>query len=392
MKEYLQTLADNIERRKQQSLYRHPRIVESPPAPVMEVDGKRLLTFCSNDYLGLANHPGLTGAFVEAAREWGVGSGSAHLVTGHTRLHQQLEEQLAEFTGYPRALLFSSGYMANLALLNGLVEKNDHVFSDKLNHASLVDSGRLSDAKIHRYVHADIASLQRQLDTVAAGNRFIITDGVFSMDGDLAPLKEMSFMAEDQNLILMVDDAHGFGVLGEHGRGSIEHFSLNSKKVPVMMGTLGKALGCAGAFIAADDVIIETLIQQARSYIYTTAQPAAMAAATSAALQLLDSESWRREKLSGLIKHFTKGAKQLGLPMMHSVTPIQPLLAGDAARAVRWADELLQRNILVTAIRPPTVPEGTARLRITLSAAHTEEQVDQLLDALDDIILSGAET
>jgi len=368
-------------------LYRTPRVVESPSAPVMDVDGKRLLTFCSNDYLGLANHPALKQAFIDTASQWGVGSGSAHLVTGHTRVHQQLEEQLAEFTGYPRALLFSSGYMANLALLGGLVEKNDHVFADKLNHASLVDSGKLTSAKIHRYLHADIASLQRQLDVIGEGqNRFVITDGVFSMDGDLAPLKEMSLMADDQQLVLMVDDAHGIGVLGERGRGSLEHFSLNSKKVPLLMGTLGKALGCSGAFIAADDIIIETLIQRARSYIYTTAQPAAIAAATSAALKLVDEESWRRDKLKELIKRFTRGARQLGLPMIHSVTAIQPLLAGDAEKAVRWAAKLLEKNILVTAIRPPTVPEGTARLRITLSAEHSEQQVDQLLEALGQIM------
>jgi 8-amino-7-oxononanoate synthase len=391
MNAYLQHLAEGLEQRRQQSLYRQPRVVESPSGPVVRIGDRQLLAFCSNDYLGLAAHPALRDAFINCARQWGVGSGSAHLVTGHSRVHQQLEEDIAAFTGFPRALLFSSGYMANLALLSGLVDRNDHVFADKLNHASLIDSGQLCQASMHRYLHADIGSLQRQLGTVAGGNRFVVTDGVFSMDGDLAPLKEMAFMAEDQELVLMVDDAHGIGVLGRNGRGSLEHFSLKPKKVPMLMGTLGKALGTAGAFIAADEVVIETLIQKARSYIYTTAQPAAVAAAASAALRLVDEESWRREKLHEMIRRFTSGARQLGLPMMHSQTAIQPLLAGSAETAVRWAGELEARGILVTAIRPPTVPEGTARLRITLSAAHTDEQVDQLLDVLQSVCLGAVQ-
>jgi len=383
---FLERLEQDLARRQQNSLYRAPRIVSSPSGPEMELDGEQLLTFCSNDYLGLANHPDVKKAFVKAANQWGAGSGSAHLVTGHTQLHQQLEEALAAFTGHQRALLFSSGYMANLALLNGLTEKGDHVFQDKLNHASLIDSGRLMDAKMYRYLHADVSSLGRQLATVGSGQKFVVTDGVFSMDGDIAPLREMAFMAQDDDFVLMVDDAHGLGVLGENGRGSMEHFKLGTKQVPVLMGTLGKALGCAGAFIAADEVVIETLIQRARPYIYTTAQPAAMAAATLKALQLAELESWRREHLQTLIKRFSKGARQLGLPLMHSMTPIQPILAGTAVKALSWAEQLRQRQILVTAIRPPTVPDETARLRITFSAAHSESQVDRLLDALARII------
>lgn len=389
MHTYLQQLAVDLDRRRQQSLYRQPRVVGSPAGPLVRVADRELLAFCSNDYLGLAAHPALRDAFISCAQEWGVGSGSAHLVTGHSLVHQQLEEDIAAFTGYPRALLFSSGYMANLALLSGLVDRNDHVFADKLNHASLIDSGQLCKATMHRYVHNDISSLQRQLDRGAGGNRFVVTDGVFSMDGDLAPIREMASMAEERELVLMVDDAHGIGVLGKNGRGSLEHFSLKPKQVPVLMGTLGKALGAAGAFIAADELVIETLVQKARSYIYTTAQPAAVAAAASAALRLVDGESWRREKLHELIRRFSSGAKQLGLPMMYSQTAIQPLLAGAAETALRWAAGLEKRGILVTAIRPPTVPEGTARLRITLSAAHSEQQVDRLLDELESVCLGA---
>ncbi|NNJ91921.1 MAG: 8-amino-7-oxononanoate synthase [Gammaproteobacteria bacterium] len=372
----------DIEQRKENSLYRSRLLTESPSAPEMVIEGKRLLAFNSNDYLGLANHPELKKAFIAGAEKWGVGSGSAHLVTGHTTAHHQLEEELAAFTGREKALLFSSGYMANLAMVTALIEKNGHVFEDRLNHASLIDAGHLAAAKMHRYQHADVASLQRMFDRVESPNKMIVTDGVFSMDGDIAPLKQLSQVAQDNDALLAVDDAHGFGVLGETGAGSIEQAGLSSRQVPVIMGTLGKAMGCAGAFIAADEVVIETLIQKARSYIYTTAQPAAIAVATSAALKLLETEAWRRQHLASLVERFKQGASQLGLSLMPSPTAIQPLLAGSSQRAIAWAEQLRQRGILVTAIRPPTVPKDTARLRITLSAAHTEEQVDRLLQAL----------
>ena len=384
--QYLQALGQQLEnqlqQRKQQSLYRSRLIVDSPSAPEIDVEGEHLLAFCSNDYLGLANHPALKKAFVAAAERWGVGSGSAHLVTGHTTAHHQLEEELAAFTGREQALLFSSGYMANLALITTFSDKADHVFEDKLNHASLIDGGSLTAARLHRYLHADVESLQRQLATVTSGEKLIVTDGVFSMDGDIAPLPEIAAVTERDSALLMVDDAHGVGVLGEHGRGSLEHFALTSEQVPLLMGTLGKALGCAGAFIAGDRVFIETLIQKARSYIFTTAQPAAVAAASSAALKLIDTESWRREYLASLVQRFRQGAVQLGLSLLDSQTPIQPLIAGSAEQAVRWAAQLRQHGLLVTAIRPPTVPEGKARLRITFSANHSEQQVDRLLDVL----------
>jgi 8-amino-7-oxononanoate synthase len=378
-------LQKDLNQRQQQSLYRSRLVVDSPSGPEVCIKGKRLLAFNSNDYLGLANHPELKKAFIAAVQKWGVGSGSAHLVTGHTTAHHQLEEDLAEFTGRQRALLFSSGYMANLALGTALASRGDHVFGDRLNHASLIDAGNLAQAKMYRYQHADCASLRRMLNNVESGGKMIITDGVFSMDGDIAPLKELATVAADSDALLAVDDAHGFGVVGERGAGSVEQAALSPQQVPVLMGTLGKALGCAGAFIAADEVIIETLIQKARSYIYTTAQPAAVAAATSAALKLLETESWRREYLASLVDRFRHGASQIGLPLMASATAIQPLLAGSCEHAVAWAQQLMQHNILVTAIRPPTVPQGTARLRITLSATHTKEQVDQLLEALSQL-------
>jgi len=378
-------LNSELKQRKDNSLYRARLLTESPNAPEMIIEGERLLAFNSNDYLGLANHPALKKAFIAGAEKWGVGSGSAHLVTGHTAAHHQLEEELAAFTGRDRALLFSSGYMANLAMVMALTDKNDHVFEDRLNHASLIDAGNLAAARMHRYQHAEVASLQRMLDQVESGNKMIVTDGVFSMDGDIAPIKELSDVAQGNEALLAVDDAHGFGVLGESGAGSIEQAGLSSQQVPVLMGTLGKAMGCAGAFITADEVIIETLIQKARSYIYTTAQPAAIAVATSAALKLLETEAWRRDHLASLVQRFKQGASQLGLSLMASSTAIQPLLAGSSQQAIAWARQLRQQGILVTAIRPPTVPKDTARLRITFSAAHTEEQVDRLLDALSQL-------
>lgn len=379
-------LENDLARRKADSLYRSRLTLDSAPGTLVEVEGKRLLSFCSNDYLGLANHPVLKKAFVDAVQNWGVGSGSAHLVTGHSRVHHQLEERLAEFTGRQRALLFSSGYMANLALINALMGKNDQLYQDRLNHASLIDAGNLSPAKMRRYQHADVSSLERMLADQNETKKMVVTDGVFSMDGDMAPLDQLARVSAKNNALFAVDDAHGFGVLGNNGAGSLEYFQLNTEQVPLLMCTLGKAIGCAGAFIAGDEVFIENLIQKARSYIYTTAQPAAIAAAVLAAIDLLGTESWRRHKVLELVAHFKKGAKQLGLPLLDSKTPIQPLITGSAETAGAWAKALREQGILVTAIRPPTVPQNTARLRITFSADHTEQQVDQLLDALEIIL------
>ena len=349
----------------------------------MRVAGEELLCFCSNDYLGLANHPQLIESLRQAAAVWGVGSGASHLLTGHSRAHEELEEALAAFTGRDRALLFSSGYMANLGVLTTLLEKGDQIFEDRLNHASLLDGGLLSGARLQRFAHGDIDDLQQRLQRGrSAAVRLLASDGVFSMDGDSAALPELAAVAARHTAWLMVDDAHGFGVLGARGAGSLEAAGLTQREVPVLMATFGKALGTAGAFVAGSEALIESLLQFARSYIYTTALPPALALATSRALQLLQEESWRREQLMQLVARFRRAARQLSLPLLDSDSAIQPLLVGDSARALQWSHGLRQRGILVGAIRPPTVPAGTARLRITLSAAHTEAQLEQLLDAL----------
>ena len=318
----------------------------------------------------------------DAVDKYGVGSGASHLINGHSRVHHQLEEALAEFTRRPRALLFSTGYMANLGVISVLLGRGDHVFEDCLNHASLLDAGILSQARLQRYQHNDIHDLKNKLSTSKGKQKLIVTDGVFSMDGDLACLDTLSGQAQEHNATLMVDDAHGLGVLGKNGGGIVEHYGLGIEQVPILMGTLGKAFGSFGAFVAGSEALIETLIQQARSYIYTTAMPPAIAAATLASLRLAEQESWRREKLISLIQRFRVGAQQLGLSLMDSSTAIQPLLVGENKKAVELSEALLGEGIMVSAIRPPTVPEASARLRITLSAAHNEDQVDSLLEGL----------
>ena len=344
-----------------------------------------MLAFCSNDYLGLASHPEVARAFRAGTERYGVGSGAAHLVTGHTTAHHALEEELAAFTGRPRALLFSTGYMANQGVVTALMGRGDRVCGDRLNHASLIDAALLSRAHLQRYPHADAEALEAMLEE-GRGEALVATDGVFSMDGDLAPLRSLADICRRRGAWLMVDDAHGLGVLGEQGGGTLEAMGLDRHDVPILMGTLGKGFGTFGAFVAGDDDLIETLIQQARSYIYTTALPSAVAEATRASLRLVRDEGWRRSRLRALVARFRTGAGQLDLPLMPSDTPIQPLLLGGAGRAMAWSAALERRGILVTAIRPPTVPEGSARLRITLSAAHTEAQVDRLLEALEAVM------
>lgn len=377
-----------LDSRRSRHLYRHTRVADSPQQPHMTIDGKPMLVFCSNDYLGLANHPDMIRTFQQAANTYGVGSGAAHLVNGHSRPHQQLEEALAAFTGRDRALLFSTGYMANLGVANALLaSRHDVVYADRLNHASLVDAGSLSGAKLVRYPHNDVAALGKRLEALppnhsATHTRLIMTDGVFSMDGDVAPVRELARLARGHDAWLMVDDAHGIGVLGETGAGLLEAEGLNQMDVPILMGTLGKALGTAGAFVAGSHDLIEYLIQTARTWIYTTAQPPAVAAATLASLHLAQTESWRREHLQALIRQFRQGGAQLGLPLMESDTPIQPIMVGSSEQALAMSKKLEERGILVTAIRPPTVPADTARLRVTLSAAHTAEDVEWLLEAL----------
>lgn len=370
-----------LQQLQEQDLYRQRRLIESPQGTQVKVDGALKLNFCSNDYLGLANHPAVVQAFQQAANQWGVGSGAAHLVCGHSLEHHALEAELAEFTGRDRALLFSTGYMANLGVIAALVGRGDTVLEDRLCHASLLDGGLLSGARFKRYAHADVANLQAAL-TAGLGRQLIVTDGVFSMDGDVAPLASLVAAAKAHDAWLMVDDAHGFGVLGATGAGIVEEAGFTQQEVPVLVGTLGKAFGTSGAFVVGSEDLIETLIQKARPYIYTTAIPAAIAAATRVSLRLLIAETWRRDKLAQLIQQFRAGATQLGLQLLHSDTPIQPIVLGSSQHALAMSEQLYQRGFLVSAIRPPTVPQGGARLRVTFSAAHEPAQVAQLLDAL----------
>ncbi|AYN14012.1 8-amino-7-oxononanoate synthase [Pseudomonas monteilii] len=374
-------LAARLAERRAADLYRQRPLLESPQGPEVVVDGQRLLAFCSNDYLGLANHPEVIAAWQTGAERWGVGGGASHLVVGHSTPHHQVEEALAELTGRPRALLFSTGYMANLGAITALVGQGDTVLQDRLNHASLLDGGLLSGARFNRYLHNEPASLASRLDK-AVGNTLVVTDGVFSMDGDLADLPALADVARARGAWLMVDDAHGLGILGTQGGGIVEHFGLGVEDVPVLIGTLGKACGTAGAFVAGSEELIEALVQFARPYIYTTSQPPALACATLKSLELLRRETWRREHLTALIRQFREGAQQIGLQLMDSPTPIQPIVIGDSAQALRLSRMLRERGLLVTAIRPPTVPAGSARLRVTLSAAHSEAQVQLLLNAL----------
>lgn len=321
-------------------------------------------------------------AWQAGAERWGVGGGASHLVIGHSTPHHELEEALAELTGRPRALLFSNGYMANLGAVTALVGQGDTVLEDRLNHASLLDAGLLSGARFSRYLHNDVTSLASHLEK-SVGDTLVVTDGVFSMDGDIADLPALAQAAKAKGAWLMVDDAHGFGPLGANGAGIVEHFGLSMEDVPVLVGTLGKSFGTSGAFVAGSEELIETLIQFARPYIYTTSQPPALACATLKSLQLLRTEHWRREHLASLIQQFRQGAEQIGLQLMDSFTPIQPILIGDAGRALRLSQLLRERGLLVTAIRPPTVPAGSARLRVTLSAAHSKADVQLLLEALE---------
>lgn len=374
-------LATRLADRRAAHLYRQRPLLESPQGPLVRVDGRELLAFCSNDYLGLANHPQVIEAWRAGATRWGVGGGASHLVIGHSTPHHELEEALADFTGRPRALLFSTGYMANLGAVTALIGQGDTVLEDRLNHASLLDAGLLSNARFSRYWHNDPAKLASRLDK-SVGNTLVVTDGVFSMDGNLANLPELCAEAKKRQAWVMVDDAHGFGPLGATGGGIVEHFGLGVDDVQVLVGTLGKAFGTAGAFVAGSEELIETLVQFARPYIYTTSQPPALACATLKSLELLRTEHWRREHLDALIQRFRLGVASIGLELMQSTTPIQPIVVGSSDRAMRFSQLLRERGILVTAIRPPTVPAGSARLRVTLSAAHSIEQLDMLLGAL----------
>ncbi len=377
-------LQSGLDERAVQGSLRSRRTLQSPQSPHIVVDGKTYLSFCSNDYLGLANHPQLIAALQQGAALHGVGAGAAHLVSGHTRVHHQLEIALAVFASKPAALLFSTGYMANLGVVQALVGKGDTVYADKLNHASLNDAMQLSRAKVQRYRHNDMAQLAQLLEKTKSGRKLIITDAVFSMDGDLAPLPELLALCEQHDAWLLVDDAHGFGVLGELGRGSLAHFGISSPRI-IYMATLGKAAGVFGAFVAAELVVIDTLINYARSYVYTTATPPALASAVLASLQLIEQGEDLRAHLQRLIAQLRSGLHDLRWSLMSSTTAIQPLLIGDNPAALNLSNALRERGIWVAVIRPPTVPQGTARLRITLSAAHSAIDVTRLIEALHEL-------
>jgi len=384
-----ETLKKDLQHLKQQSLYRQRKITEGPQQVHLHSNGKKVLSFCSNDYLGLANHPDIAQALKKGVDTYGVGSGAAHLVSGHSRAHHELEEALAEYTGRSRALLFSTGYMANLGIVNALMGKGDTVFQDKLNHASLIDASLLSSSfsgsLLKRYRHNDMVSLTTLLEKNHSedSRKLIMSDSVFSMDGDLAPVSQLSSICQKHDAWLMLDDAHGFGVLGKNGAGVAEEYSLDQEQLPIYMATLGKAMGVFGAFVAGSDALIEMLIQKSRSFIYTTAMPPALAQATLMSLKVAQQESWRRDKLKQLIQQFRSGAQQTGLSLMDSQTAIQPILVGDNEMALEMSRSLELQGILVTAIRPPTVPKGTARLRVTLCAEHEACDVERLLSALE---------
>jgi 8-amino-7-oxononanoate synthase len=377
------TLGDLRERLadiEREGLYRRRRVVRKLGGAYVECQGREMLDFCSNDYLGLASHPDVVAAFKRGADEYGVGSTASHLICGHSYAHHALEEELADFVGRERALLFSTGYMANLGVISALSGRGATVLEDRLNHASLLDGAFLAGARLKRYAHCDVTDMSvKAKDSTGA---FVVTDGVFSMDGDVAPLPALVAESARIGATLVVDDAHGLGVLGEWGRGVTEVFRLSSNDVPVLVGTFGKALGTFGAFVAGSAELIEYLIQRARTYVYTTALPPAVTEATRASLGLIQREGWRREKLRELIHRFRIGADQLGLPLMKSYTPIQPILLGASESAMKVANNLQKFGMLVTAIRPPTVPINKSRLRVTLNANHEVEHIDRLLERL----------
>lgn len=381
-----QRFTGRLKQRDDQHLYRHRPLVFSPQQPQMQINGVHCINFCSNDYLGLANHPQIKQTLIEALQSQTVsyGSGAAHLVTGHHLEHHLLEDELADWLGVERVLLFSTGFMANLAVLQTFTQKGDLILGDKLNHASLVDGALHSEADFKRYPHRDLKSLEKRLKAAKDSQQqpIIVTDGVFSMDGDLAPLEAIQALAQRYQAWSIIDDAHGFGVLGQQGRGTLNHFGLKPDNNTLQIGTLGKAFGCSGAFVAGSQVAIEAMIQFARPYIYTTATPQLNAIAVREALKIIQQADNRRQKLQTLIEQFQTGAQQIGLKLLASPTAIQPILLNDSQRALQWSNALKQQGFWVAAIRPPTVPKNQARLRVTLSAEHSTVQLQNLLSAL----------
>ncbi|WP_062264930.1 8-amino-7-oxononanoate synthase [Endozoicomonas arenosclerae] len=380
--DYFQQL---LSERQEQGLYRNRMVLGSSQDASVIVNGKPCLAFCSNDYLGLANHPDVVQAFQKAADEYGVGSGASNLILGHSRPQHQLEEELADFLGRPRVLLFSTGYMANLGVMSALLQQGDAIFQDRLNHASLLDAGRLSGARFQRFRHLELDDLEQRLISSSASRKLIATDGVFSMDGDQQNLPRLAQIASKHQAMLMLDDAHGFGVLGKQGKGTANADDLGMRELPILMATLGKSLGTFGAFVAGSEALIEVLIQFSRSYIYTTAMPPAVAEATRVSLGIMAREQWRRDHLFKLVEQFRAGCMAMGIPLMDSGTPIQPIMIGSIEKTMEVSRYLESRGIIVTAIRPPTVPRDSSRLRVTFSASHSHEQVNQLLDVLSEV-------
>jgi 8-amino-7-oxononanoate synthase len=374
-------LAAELAAREAQGLRRSRRLLESPQRARVTVDGRGYVAFCSNDYLGLAADPRLSAAANEGIARYGVGSGASHLILGHSTAHHELEVALAAFVRQPRALFFSTGYMANMGVVSALVGRGDAVFADRLNHASLNDAVLVSRASFKRYAHNDLDALERLLATTPARRRLVVTDAVFSMDGDIAPVAALLELCDRYDAYLFIDDAHGFGVLGEAGRGALAHFNIKSDRI-IYMATLGKAAGVAGAFVAGNETLIETLIQNARTYIYTTATPPLLAHTLLTSLQIIAQEEWRRERLRELIRQLRQGLAGSSWRLLPSATPIQPLLVGGNDEALSLSVRLAEAGLLVPAIRPPTVPQGTARLRISLSADHQAEDVLRLIAAL----------
>lgn len=376
--------------RKQQHLFRQRPLATSAQQAAMQINGIQCINFSSNDYLGLANNANIKQAVINALQteQTSYGAGAAHLVTGHHLEHHIAEDELADWLDLESALLFSTGYMANLAIHQALLQTDDIILADKLNHASLIDGAKLCGATLKRYPHLDMAALERRLQQAQTDNAqvMIVTDGVFSMDGDIAPLKTMQAMAQKYGAWLMVDDAHGLGTLGKNGKGSFEHFDIEPDENTILMGTLGKAFGVSGAFVAGSQVLIQALIQYARPYIYTTAMPQTNAVAIRAALKEVKAAKASRETLNANITQFKQGAKKIGLELWPSNTAIQPIMLGKSETALAWSETLKQQGFWVTAIRPPTVPKNQARLRVTLSAGHSPEQINALLTALQDLV------
>ncbi len=385
----LERLARAHAERAQEGLLRTLRTVDHVDGTRIRIDDRTLRNFASNDYLGLAQHPALREALVRGTAKWGVGAGAAHLLGGHREAHAALEQKLANWLGRERALLFSTGYMANLGVAQALLGRRDLCVEDKLNHASLIDAARLAGCTLKRYVHADVDSARRQLDARGDALALVATDGVFSMDGDVAPLAQLAALCRSTRSALLVDDAHGLGVLGSEGEGSVAAAGLGQDDVPIHMATLGKAIGVAGAFVAGSAVLIDGLVQFARTFVYTTAMPPALAAATSAAIDIARHEHWRREKLHRLVAHFRHGAGERGIALLESQTPIQPVLIGASDAAAQASAQLESEGFFVPAIRPPTVAQDMARLRVTLSALHEEADVEQLLNALARAVAAG---